>query len=63
MATAWRIVKKDRFGNLIETIEFYGNRMTTEILDNHYGKDLISIEQLDPQIAFKKRNKVRVLKR
>ena len=57
MVTAWKIVKKNRFGKIIEAIEFYGDKMTLEILDKHYGEDLISIEQLDPQIAWEKRNR------
>jgi len=61
MVTAWVIKKKNRFGKIQVSIEFYGDKMTQEDLERHYSgnpeAELISVKQVDPDLAWKIREK------
>jgi len=62
MVTAWVIKRESlRLNRVLTTIEFFGDKMTKADLEKHYSGNpdskLISIKQVDPQIAWRVREK------
>ena len=65
MVTAWIIKRETRFSTILQTIEFYGDKMTKESLETHYSGNpdykLISIKEVNPQTAFKTKSKWKII--
>lgn len=63
MVTAWVIKRLNRFGIVVQTIEFYGDAMTQKDLERHYSGDadnkLLLVKQVDAKTAFNMREKHR----